>query len=280
MTRALVTRSQARTLARLSIPKYRLARTAVRYAPNVARAAARTIGMAYRAYKKRRMNRPSRRQVRKFRRRPDLAGRTGTQSTVTMTQDTLYTNNLTTDIDLGTGSGDRTRRYADLIGIRLAMYLKNNSVTSGDNPCVHVIVAQLRGSNVGLSANENFFTAMGDNIGYQGAAFNNLAFTRQDKNLLPIYSPKWRVFLHKKVILGEETGESQRPVSMYRGGSTVYRKYWIPIKQRIYFDPDEFNNEAQRPIYLLTYHEPLDPNGTTHTVDMRLLQRVYFKKSN
>lgn len=256
-----------------------------RYAPGMARYAAGRIQKAWRGRKRKRgVYRPSARASRRFKTRPPPAGRSRIFATSIYPPDTLFAGNIGSQILRGADPGDRLRNYVDLIGIKIRMIAENNTNSPDERGIFHVCVAQDKSQETDIVGNTdnnlNFFSDPSRNAeGYGGINFNDLSILPYDKNMMAVYKRRWTVFMHKKIsIMSRSTSGSN--LVQNRIPNTQYRQWYVPVKQRIWFDPTKAG-PSQRPINILYWWEPYDLGASNlASLEVREHLQFFFKKSN
>lgn len=257
---------------------FRAGQAAYQYGPDVLRAGARIASWAMR--RKRRAARMNDRRTQNYGSEPKAQAISRTASTSVNTG-TLYVSNMCSFITLGTGPTNRQRQWADVVGLKLNFMATNTNTSSALLSLIfHVAVVSRQGINT-TTIGDGFFTDPTVGAGYQGISFAAAQTAdKQNVHTLPIHKGRYKVHFHRKYALEAHNvnATAQRKTMTY-GSTTTYQKIWIPLKKRIFFDPDDTTNVVQNPIFLCFWCETIHPTAASPApaASFQEFGKLYFK---
>lgn len=259
-------------------PYFRAGSYAYRYGPDAIRAGARIAQWAMR--RNRRNKRMNNARSRGYGAEPKAQGVSRAAAT-SLTGGVLYVSNLCESINLGTAPDERKRQWADVVGLKLRLIGRNTQTAAQSTIMLHVAIIARQGIGVSTIGN-GFFTDPTPGAGYQGIDFPTAqAADKSNVNILDIHKGRYKVYMHKRVIVeptNSNYGNINKTDARY-GTNSTYQNWWVPIKKKIFFDPDDAVNTVQNPIYLCLWCESIATNIslTAPAIELKEYGKLYFK---
>lgn len=236
------------------------------------RMAARTIGRAYRRYKRKRDF--SRRNIgepvgKSTAKRRFTTRDTAIQSLATRTL-------LVSDLNLiteGNQLGQRERKLVNVRGYKLCMEIRNQA----QGPLyVNVAVIAPKGGNTGVPNTDFFRWSANDN---RSIDFGDVTLTSNEYHCLPINVDKYTVLRHKRYVLGENGSTSFADQNRANYANV---DWWIPLKRQIRFDGNSSGDTQNGEVYSVMWCDNWGTAaGAGSTADQLAYTRrfvTYFKE--
>lgn len=248
----------------------RMAYTAGRFVydnrKNIAKAA-RTIGRAYRKYRKRVRSRIGER-VGKQNCKRDITNNVAIQ--VTKTTRTLYNTELTS-LPAGTSENQRERQIANIRGFKICLELRNATTTP---MWFNLAIISDKVDPRNTPGTTDFFRAYGADRTQDFAT----TLSSNEFHCLPINTDRYYVLKHKRMCLGATTLESASYIENKRNNYMALN-LWVPLKRQLRFPLG--SGTPHQAIYMVYWFDKvLTDAGTAGTINaVNWMERViiYFK---
>lgn len=264
--------SMANTAGALIVPQYNKALKAGDYLyknRKSVKRAARTIGKAYKTYKRRKTARDEIGY--------DAGTTTSKRSLITNTSNlkstrTLYSTDLTEISQTTTNAiNQRQRDMLYMSGTKLCFEVAN-ARTKPLYVNIAVVHSKKDNDTVGTVGTGDFFRSNGD---ARTQSFSD-ALSSLEFHCLPLNSDRFNVLTHKRMVLDPLTAGSGYTASDGKSFTSV--DLWVPVKRQIRYNGDE----AQSKIWLLYWFDEFDSPQTTlaaaNAVKVAEHHVTYFKE--